>query len=86
VKAGVKGLLTTALFIDDIGSEPVYSHFGNSANIIGEIIIRRYEKGSLTHGTSNLSTDELKQLYGIRVYDRMREMFNDIIIKGESRR
>lgn len=86
LKTGVKVLLPPTLFVDDIGSEPIYAHYGSPANIIGEIIIRRYERAGITHGTSNLSTDELKQVYGPRVFDRMRAMFNDLIIKGESRR
>lgn len=83
------------LFIDDIGSEPVAAHYGQILNVIAELLIRRYEERAkdismdrlfFTFATSNLSADQLKQLYGLRVYDRMKEMFNDIVLPGESRR
>ena len=79
-------LVSSTLFIDDIGSEPIVSHYGTTVNIIAELLIRRYELGKITHATSNLGVDDLKKLYGLRVFDRMREMFNDITLKGESRR
>lgn len=85
-KTHLKHLATIPLLIDDIGSEPIYSHYGNSANIIAELLIRRYDRGRLTFATSNLTVSDLEKLYGPRVFDRMREMFNDITLQGESRR
>jgi hypothetical protein len=85
-KTGNIDLVSGTLFIDDLGSEPIVSHYGTTVNILAELLIRRYELGKITHATSNLGVDDLKKLYGLRVFDRMREMFNDITLKGESRR
>jgi chromosomal replication initiation ATPase DnaA len=65
---------------DDIGVErPVY-YFGNECNVMGEILLSRYDhfihKRMQTHLTTNLSATELEGLYGNRLRSRMREMFN----------
>jgi hypothetical protein len=83
---GMIGILNGWLFIDDIGSEPVVSHFGNTVNIIGELLIMRYDKPVKTSGTTNLDVKSLKAFYGERVYSRMRERFNFIYMKGNDRR
>jgi hypothetical protein len=79
-------LLKGWLFIDDIGSEPVVSHFGNSVNIIGELILMRYDRKVKTIGTTNLDVKALKSFYGERVFSRMKERFNFIPMKGNDRR
>ena len=65
---------------DDIGVEPIGRHFGKDCNVIGEILLSRYElflkNGTKTHGTTNLNAEELEERYGKRVRSRMREMFN----------
>lgn len=45
-----------------------------------------YNYSYFTHGTSNLDIKSLKAFYGDRVFSRMKEMFNDIILTGEDRR
>jgi len=80
------GILNNWLFIDDIGSEPIASHFGNTVNIIGELLTMRYDKPVKTVGTTNLDCKSLKSFYGERVYSRMRERFNFINMKGNDRR
>jgi len=82
----ISNLLHGPIFFDDLGSENIANHYGASINIMSEIIIRRYEKKLLTHFTSNLSIEEIKAFYGMRVYDRLREMVNDTLLLGESRR
>lgn len=78
------------LCIDDIGTETEGKSYGNQKNVVGEIIMLRYQtlKGPFTHLTTNATRDELKAYYGLRVYDRMREMFNIVSfpINAESRR
>lgn len=66
------------LCIDDVGVESEARNFGNAKNVIGEIISTRYQnlRGPFTHITTNLTPTELRELYGARVYDRMKEMFN----------
>lgn len=85
-KVDYKDLVRSSLFIDDIGSEPEAVYFGARANCIAEVLLQRYENKSLTHATSNLGIDALEKVYGLRVFDRMREMFNDITLTGASRR
>ena len=67
---------------DDIGVEPTGKHFGVESNVIGEILLSRYDlfsnpnKKIKTHGTTNLNADEIEERYGNRVRSRMRELFN----------
>lgn len=69
---------------DDIGIEPKGKHFGVDSNVIGEILLSRYDLFCLpecsqrvkTHGTTNLNADEIEERYGNRVRSRMRELFN----------
>ncbi|ALM20312.1 ATPase [Nonlabens sp. MIC269] len=65
---------------DDLGVEHVGRYYGKDCNVMGEILISRYEvfrrKGTKTHITTNLNAEELQEKYGERVRSRMREMFN----------
>jgi len=83
---------------DDLGEELQYGnsiHFGRECNVMEEILTARYELflryGTITHCTTNYSFDlegkrHFNKLYGERVEDRMKEMFNEITFKGESKR
>lgn len=79
-------VLSELLFIDDIGSENIISNYGNTTNVIGELILRRYDRGVKTFATTNLSPENLKIFYGERVYSRMKEMMNFIEFEGNDRR
>lgn len=83
------GALEIGYCFDDLGTEnAVTKHFGNSKNVMADIILNRYDRikqmtepGKTpdfrsTHITTNLSADELFNLYGTRVNDRIAEMFN----------
>lgn len=75
--------------IDDLGSESVKNNFGNSMNVIGDLIEFRYAAGftgPFLHGTTNLSAEEIKKFYGERVASRMRQVFNFIELTGKDRR
>jgi energy-coupling factor transporter ATP-binding protein EcfA2 len=65
---------------DDLGVEATGRHFGKDCNVMGEILLSRYDlflKHKVkTHATTNLNAQELEQRYGIRVRSRMRELFN----------
>ncbi len=65
---------------DDLGSEQRLKSYGNTCNIMGEILLSRYDEfiihGMITHITTNLSSKEIEESYGNRVRSRMREMFN----------
>lgn len=72
---------------DDLGAEQALKYYGNECNVMGEIMLSRYDlymaNDMITHITTNLSASELESLYGSRVRSRMREMFN-LIAFGES--
>jgi energy-coupling factor transporter ATP-binding protein EcfA2 len=65
---------------DDLGVEPIGRHFGKDCNVLGEILLSRYElfleTKIKTHATTNLSANELEDMYGNRVRSRMRKLFN----------
>lgn len=87
------------LYIDDIGVSVDVKRFGNTVNIITEILMERYDlfinSGYKTHISSNLvtqitndthNTPTLKTVYGARLMDRLKEMTDVITFKGESQR
>lgn len=65
---------------DDLGVEPTGRFFGQDCNVMGEILLSRFElfqdKRIRTHVTTNCNADELEARYGERVRSRMRELFN----------
>ncbi|WP_298344280.1 ATPase [uncultured Algibacter sp.] len=69
-----------AYCFDDLGVEHIGRHYGKDCNVMGEILISRYEvfrqREVLTHITTNLNAEELQVKYGERIRSRMREMFN----------
>jgi len=73
---------SSCLCFDDLGIEPTGRFYGKDCNVMGEILLSRYDlflhsKGNLkTHATTNLNADELEAMYGTRVRSRMRELFN----------
>lgn len=76
---------------DDLGQEPSSLQlYANEVSIMEKVITERYNRFTkgycLTHITTNLNTEELRERYGLRVYDRMKEMFNVISVTGRSKR
>lgn len=73
---------------DDLGVEPIGRHFGKDCNVMGEVLLSRYElllKNKITtHVTTNLNAQELEERYGNRVRSRMRQMLNVIAFNKES--
>lgn len=76
--------------IDDLGTEEQFKHYGNDIDVVGDIIIERYQRyqqmGQITHATSNILPDEWAKKYGDRVASRMNEMFNPIVLTGKDKR
>jgi len=74
---------------DDLGSEIKASNYGKE-DIFSRILELRYnefiKKGTKTYITSNLSFEDIKERYGVRVYDRCYQMFNQLELNGKSRR
>jgi len=85
-KFGKQFLMRDGLFVDDIGAENIVTNFGNTTNVLGEIFLRRYDKGLKTFATTNFDPKTLKQFYGERVYSRITEMMNFITMDGGDRR
>ena len=73
---------------DDLGAESTLKYYGNECNVMGEILLSRYDlfisHHMITHATTNLSATELESYYGNRVRSRMREMFNLIAFNPNS--
>ncbi len=65
---------------DDLGVEPIGRHYGKDCNVMGEVLLSRYEfflqTKIKTHATTNLNAAELEERYGERVRSRMRQLFN----------
>ena len=69
---------------DDLGTESNLKYLGNECNVMGEILLSRYDsfnhndssRRTLTHLTTNLSASEIEQFYGNRIRSRLRESFN----------
>lgn len=73
---------------DDLGTEPVSKYYGKTVDVMSEVILNRYDLKipfTMTHITTNLSTDEIFQRYGSRVSDRMQQMFNMIMFPANSK-
>ena len=83
---------------DDLGVETVPSkRFGEEKNVMAEIILGRYENGihhQFTHFTTNLTLSNggnpnakpgIKELYGDRVLDRLKEMCNLIVFGSNAK-
>lgn len=76
-------------YIDDIGSKnETVKHFGTDLSVIEQLLSIRYNiferYGTLTHVSTNKFPSEMKDLYDIRIIDRMKTMFNIIELGGES--
>lgn len=77
------------LIINEFGVSYDFKIFGTPFNeIITSLMMIRYEiftgMGKLTHITTNMDTEELKNIYDPILIDRFKEMFNIIELKGES--
>ena len=80
------------LGIDDLGTEPlVVKNYGNDISPIVELLSQRYNQRRFTIITTNLTTkagengttvDELREVYGDRTFDRIKEMFNEMNYDG----
>ena len=74
---------------DDLGVEPTGRYFGKDCNVLGEVLLSRYDlflsSQLKTHATTNLNAEELEERYGNRVRSRMRQIFNLISFNAKSK-
>jgi DNA replication protein DnaC len=75
---------------DDFGSENKGKHYGKDEEVFKTILEERYNQfidfDLKTHLTSNLTLNQIKERYGQRVYSRIHEMFNIVVLDGNDRR
>lgn len=75
---------------DDFGTENTAKHYGKDEEVFKTIIEERYnlfiDHNIPTYLTTNLNLTEIRRRYGSRVYSRLFEMFNIILLKGEDKR
>ncbi|CAL2077492.1 conserved protein of unknown function [Tenacibaculum sp. 190524A02b] len=69
------------LYIDDLGVEPKAF---NAYELMEQVLFERYRNNALTFITTNLTPLEIAERYGARIGDRLPEMCNIIIWKGDS--
>lgn len=74
---------------DDLGTEQVQRHYGTTCQVMGEVLLSRYDlyvsSGLKTHLTTNLTSAEIEAVYGQRVRSRMREMFNLVSFPSQAK-
>lgn len=75
------------LAIDDVGTEAVeVVDYGNVSEPITELIEARYARRLFTIVTTNLTGQELRQRYGVRLVGRLNEMMHVVVFKNQSYR
>jgi DNA replication protein len=75
------------LLIDDLGVEaPAVRSWGNCLTPVIDLLYYRYDRRLFTIVTSNLDQEAIEATYGVRIADRMAEMFDRIGHAGPSYR
>lgn len=69
------------LYIDDLGFE---NKVFKQTELLGRILFERNRNGAITYVTTNLSPKQLQEKYGLRIGDRLFDMFNIIPWQGKS--
>jgi len=72
--------------IDDMGAEVSAMHYGLKLNMSQELIEKRYVNNVLTHYTTNLMPEELREYVGERAYDRLKKQCELFVFKSNSKR
>lgn len=76
---------TKLLFIDDLGEEPtIIKDYGNEKSPVIDILYNRYERRAFTIITTNKTEEEIEKIYGVRIADRFKDMFDRIYFSHES--
>lgn len=79
--------LKAPMYIDDIGKEKLkVIEYGTEICPMNELLSKRYDKNALTFITGNYNVESLSNAYSKTLGDRIVEMFNILVLKGESRR
>lgn len=80
-------VLNDIVFVDDIGCEEIIKEYGNTVDVIGDFTQRYHYRGANRYmGSTNLDSNSLNDLYGMRFLDRIMEMCVVLKMNGESKR
>ena len=86
----VKSLITGSIHFDDLSTEKLANSWGVREKLMGRVLEIRYnnfkKNGVKTFVTTNLSIAKIEEYYGVRVADRLYELFNFIELTGASKR
>lgn len=75
------------MYVQDIGKEEKsVNHYGTIKKPFEDLISFRYTTGAVTFGCGNYKMDTYQDFYSTHIVDRMKELFNIVILKGESKR
>ena len=74
------------IVIDDLGTEHYYFEYGEKRDLFAELVDQAEKDKRLMIITTNLTTDQIKERYGIRTYDRLRALTKVVSLTGESMR
>ncbi|MCM1220091.1 MAG: AAA family ATPase [Lachnospiraceae bacterium] len=75
------------LIIDELGEEAKeIMTYGSIETPMVDLISERYDSRLFTIITTNLQTNEIKDKYGARIYDRFSEMLTSIVFENDSYR
>jgi DNA replication protein DnaC len=85
----LKTNVSSEYIFDDLGVENTnLSRYGNVYNLMADVLTSRYElyerHQTKTHLTSNLITEQIGNMYGARITDRLRSMCNLIFFPQNS--
>lgn len=72
---------------DELGAETIpTSYYGGGENVLQHVLQQRYNRrrSGFTHVTTNLMPQQIASVYGERVFDRCKEMFTFVEIKGRT--
>lgn len=72
--------------VDDIGTESEYLRYGEHRQPFSELVDSSEKTGMLLLLTTNLTTEQLKQRYGIHTYDRLHKLTKVVQFIGDSLR
>lgn len=74
------------IMLDDVGTESVAVKYGEKRQAFSEIVDEAEKKGKLLIVTTNISSDEIIEKYGIRTLDRLTAITRKVVFKGKSQR
>lgn len=74
------------IVIDDLGTENLLFEYGEKRDLFAELVDQAEKDKRLMIITTNLTTDQIKERYGMRTYDRLRSLTKVVSITGSSLR